>query len=230
VATLRKRYGIVETSVLREPWPREVKLTHELLLLTFVDRWALDKLSPEQATRATLSPGELLTITGAADQAGQVSALRELATFVTIKIKPHRNGFVEVHWPKLAKTQRWDAPKPGESRAPSGRDSGRDSPKTEPGTRPLSDSDSFSDSDSPPSETPEVTCDLPSPTESGNGIGALAPSEPEPKKPRGRTRARTGGPEMPKMSDAGRVNGTRHIGALVAGALREIAAAPGDRN
>ena len=138
MATPRKRWTIIENSLLREPWARETKLTMALLAVCMSDRWAADLLTAEQGTRALLSPGDLTSITGFTDQAKAISALKAVGKLVTLKLRQQANGFVHVHWPKLAKTQRWPARPPAEA----GADLGQDEPGDFPATSPSSSSSS----------------------------------------------------------------------------------------
>lgn len=105
MATPRKSWFRVADSILREPWPRDAKLTLVLLCAWLNQRWARDGLSAEEATRAVLTRAALHDITGRSQLAHGVSALRVLGQCVTISISV-RGELVEIHFPKFAEFQR----------------------------------------------------------------------------------------------------------------------------
>lgn len=101
MATPRRPFIRVETSLFREPWERDVKLT-ELFLMGFLcDRWARDRLTAEEANHAVLSPSQLHDITGRAQLVHARGALRKLAEVVTLTIT-ERGVFTEIYWPKYS--------------------------------------------------------------------------------------------------------------------------------
>jgi len=107
VATPRKRFAVIETTILREPWPDEIKLTLVLLTLHMSERWAAEKLSSDQATRCRLSPGDALNVTSATSLEGARDRLRSLAQLVKMSVKISGN-LTEIRWKKIAITQGWE--------------------------------------------------------------------------------------------------------------------------
>lgn len=104
MATPRKRWVKQPTSIIRETWPRDVKLTAILLSCWLGDRWARDGLSWEEAAHATLTRDQLHTITGRSQIAHARRALRALRECVSITIRV-RKELTEIHWPKWAEYQ-----------------------------------------------------------------------------------------------------------------------------
>ena len=104
MATARKPFIRIETSLLREPWKRDEKTTLVMLACFLGDRWARDRLTADQASRATLTPSQLHSITGRAQLVHSRRALRALGVHVTLAIR-ERNEFTEIHWPKFPITQ-----------------------------------------------------------------------------------------------------------------------------
>lgn len=101
MATERRRFFPLYTSLYREPWPREWKLALAMLGMLMTDRWAGDRLTDEQATRARLSEADLLEVTGCPDASQATRMLRGISREVSFKIKRFRNGYCEIHWPKF---------------------------------------------------------------------------------------------------------------------------------
>lgn len=106
MATPRKRFASVETSLLREEWPDELRLTLVLLMLHMTDRWASDKLRAEQACRCRLSPGDLMNVTSSSSFEVARERIRALPGLVSLKVI-ERGTATEIYWPKLAETQGW---------------------------------------------------------------------------------------------------------------------------
>jgi hypothetical protein len=103
VATDRRRWFPAYTTLYREPWPRELKLALVMLGMHLTDRWASDGLTELQASRANLTLGDLLTITGCDSREESVEILRQLSGKISMKVTPLDNGFVRIEWPKFAK-------------------------------------------------------------------------------------------------------------------------------
>lgn len=106
--TPRKRYFRVADAILREPWPRETKLTMVLLMAWLNQRWARDGLSAEEAGRAVLSRSALAEVTGRHRLDSARVALRKLAEVVSISIE-YRDDFTVIHWPKFPEFQNFGA-------------------------------------------------------------------------------------------------------------------------
>lgn len=102
--TPRKRYFNVADAILREPWPREVKLICILLMAWLNTRWARDGIDDDQAGNAVLNRAALVEITGRTQFKSAVNALRTLGEFVSISIEV-RDQFVAISWPKFAEFQ-----------------------------------------------------------------------------------------------------------------------------
>jgi hypothetical protein len=105
VATPRQRFFPVHTRLYRESWPREQKLALVMLGLLMTDRWAADRLTDEQATRARLSSADLLEITGCGPEEA-VKLLRSISRDVSLRVKALANGYCEVQWPKFLESLR----------------------------------------------------------------------------------------------------------------------------
>ncbi len=119
--TPRKRYFRVADAILREPWPRDVKLMLVLLMAWLNQRWARDGLSADEAGRAILSRSALAEITGRYRLDSARKALRKLADHVSITIEVD-GDFTSIRWPKFAEFQNYPAetgPSPGLEAAPS---------------------------------------------------------------------------------------------------------------
>lgn len=198
MATGRKRFAIVECSLYREPWSREVKLALVMLQLRMVDRWAADQLTHEQATCIHLDGGDLLTITGRDTPAAGVELFREITKLVTMKATPLANGFIRVEWPKFAETQWSHVRTPGKSRGRPRADVGAETwqqspppvappdpdPDPDPNPDPSESSADSTSGDSSHTVEPDVPPAAPAP-------GAVAPEcakgkvePPEPEKPK----------------------------------------------
>ncbi len=104
MGSARKRWFRVASSLYREPWPRDVKLTMVMLCAYLNDRWARDGLTAEEACTAVISAGDLHAITGRAQRVHAERALRAFSVHVTCTIR-ERNGLIEIHWPKFAEFQ-----------------------------------------------------------------------------------------------------------------------------
>jgi hypothetical protein len=115
MATARKHWFKVGDSLLREPWPRDVKLTMVLLAAWLNQRWARDGLTRAEACRAVMSQGALAEVTGRTHRKHALNSLRTLAKFVSLSIRV-RGEFIHIHWPKFAEFQNLpsdDGAKPG---------------------------------------------------------------------------------------------------------------------
>lgn len=104
MATARKPFIRIGTSLLREPWPRDVKMTLVMLSCFLADRWARDRLTAEEACSAVLTRDQLHAITGRAQIRHGRSTLRALGEHVTCTIRA-RGELTEIHWPKYAEFQ-----------------------------------------------------------------------------------------------------------------------------
>ena len=104
MATPRKRWFKVASSLYREPWPRETKLTLVMLMGYLNDRWARDGLTAEQACSAELDRGTAEQITGKYHRKSQRNQLEMVAKYVSISVGS-RSGFITIHWPKFAEFQ-----------------------------------------------------------------------------------------------------------------------------
>lgn len=104
MATARKHWFRISDSILREPWPRDAKLTMVMLCAWLNQRWARDGLSAEEAGRATLTRAALAEITGRVQLRHAVNSLRVLAEYVSISIRVD-GEFVFIDWPKFAEFQ-----------------------------------------------------------------------------------------------------------------------------
>ena len=103
MATPRRRWFPVYTTLYRDAIPREWKLAIVMLGCLMVDRWASERLTDEQAARTQLGLGDQLEVTGCSTAEDAVSLLRAIAKAkaIRITIKVLGNGFVEINWPKL---------------------------------------------------------------------------------------------------------------------------------
>jgi hypothetical protein len=176
VATPRKRYVILQCSLFREPWAREVKLNVASLAGHMAERWAADKLRAAEAAHALLSPGDLLNITGLTDASEQRAAIKAVASAVTMTVKTQGNGFIRVHWPKLPIIQGWYALEQGSNREASGQEPGEVLPEPCPDPAPsrisdLGSSPRISDLEEKDSDPPQAAVD---------DAGSQEPPEPEP--------------------------------------------------
>lgn len=104
MATPRKPFVRLETSMLREPWPHDVKGTLCLLMCIMGDRWARDRLTAEEAMEITLSPGQLSDITGRTHLRHARLMLASCARVVTLEINTE-GRYTHVKWFKFPKTQ-----------------------------------------------------------------------------------------------------------------------------
>jgi hypothetical protein len=129
VPTPRKRYAIIECSLLREEWSDAAKLACVQLLLLMAERSAADLLKPEEANHIRLSPGDLRTITSRSDVAEARAVLDEFAAECSIEMSTTRAGWIALHWPKVAETQGWGARSRGRIRALAGNESGESRPE-----------------------------------------------------------------------------------------------------
>ncbi len=106
MATERKPYCRIETSLLREPWPDDLKLALVKLVMFMCDRWARDRLTTDEAIRATLSRAQVAEISGKHRPDVASTLLQRLADVASISIEL-RGDFTSIYWPKLAETQGW---------------------------------------------------------------------------------------------------------------------------
>jgi len=116
VATPRKRYFRVGDSILREPWPREVKLACVLLQAHLNTRWRRDAIPHDEAGICLLSKGAWTDITGKSHAKSAQKLLETLATFVNLsaKIKTENDlTYIRVDWPKFAEYQEFGSRSPG---------------------------------------------------------------------------------------------------------------------
>lgn len=103
MATPRKRWVRIDDQILRDPWPRDVKLTGVLLRAWLNQRWARDGLTPEEACDATLSRAALAEITGRSQLAPARRALRALSEREPLSIET-LGEFTRIRWPKFAES------------------------------------------------------------------------------------------------------------------------------
>jgi hypothetical protein len=116
LTTPRKRWVKQPTSLLREPWPIEVRGTLAMLSCWLGDRWARDGIETfEEASSAVLSRGALQDITGRKSFKSGVKVLQECATFVSLSVQVHSES-VSVSWPRWAKEQQDASRSPGAGR------------------------------------------------------------------------------------------------------------------
>ena len=104
MATDRKPFVRLETSLHREPWTRDEKMTCIELMMYLGDRWARDRLTADEACRATLTRHQLAAITGRSQLASARRSLRALSERVSLSIQVD-GEFTTIFWPKFAKTQ-----------------------------------------------------------------------------------------------------------------------------
>ena len=104
MSTPRKPFIRIATQLLREPWTRDEKLTLVMLACFLGDRWARDRLTAEEACRATLTRDQLHSITGRAQLVHGRRALRALGEHVSLAIR-ERGEFTEILWSKYAEFQ-----------------------------------------------------------------------------------------------------------------------------
>ncbi len=104
MATARKPFVRLETSVLREEWTRDEFATLGYLMCFLGDRWARDRLTAEESAHAVLTPGQLHQITGRSQLVHARRALRALAAHVTLAIR-ERGQLTEISWLKFPITQ-----------------------------------------------------------------------------------------------------------------------------
>jgi len=131
MATPRKRWFRVADSVLREDWTRDQRSTFLGLLAWFNQRRARDGVSGQATCRASIPPGDLLTITVSdtlEDGRATLFAIRDRFQLRIIE----RGRFTEVHWPNLLNFQEWECPSagqaPGKRRAAAGQTPGQQLP------------------------------------------------------------------------------------------------------
>jgi hypothetical protein len=107
MATDRKPYCKIETSLLREPWPDDVKLALVRLVMLMCDRWARDRImDPDEACRITLSRAQIAEVSGKHRPDVARTLLERLANVASISLEL-RGDFASIYWPKLAETQGW---------------------------------------------------------------------------------------------------------------------------
>lgn len=104
MATPRKRYFKVADSILREPMPRDAKLTLLMLMAWLNQRWARDGIPDEDAGNALLTRGALVEVSGRSQFKSGANALRTLTKFVSMSVEV-QGEFVSVSWPKFAEFQ-----------------------------------------------------------------------------------------------------------------------------
>ncbi len=104
LATPRQHYFRVADSILREPWPRDVKLTLVMLAAWLNQRAIRDGLYGDDACRAVLNQAALHEITGRNQLAHARRAMRALGAHVSCSIR-ERGAYTEIHWPKFADFQ-----------------------------------------------------------------------------------------------------------------------------
>ena len=126
MATPRKRHFNVADSIYREPWPHNVKLALVMLSAYLNTRWARDAIPHAEAGRATLSPGDVLNITGSGTLRSGRAVLTALGKQITLELR-WEGEFSHVDWPKFAEFQGYGArlqgslrgSRPAPSRTPS---------------------------------------------------------------------------------------------------------------
>lgn len=106
MATPRKRFAAIETTLLREEWPDALKLTLVLLTLHMTERWAMERLTADQAKRCRLSQGDALNVTSCRSLKKARERLRQLSQVVTLELF-FRGKMTEVVWEKLPSVQGW---------------------------------------------------------------------------------------------------------------------------
>lgn len=104
MSTPRKRWFRTADAILREPWPREQKLTLVLLMAWLNTRWARDGIPHAEAGNALLSSGVVEEITGRKRLLSGFGALRELSQSVSFSVSLE-NDYVRISWPKFPKYQ-----------------------------------------------------------------------------------------------------------------------------
>jgi len=129
VATPRKKYFRVADSILREPWPRDLKLTCVLLQAHLNTRWRRDGISHDKAGQCTLTKGAWTDITGRSQFNSALNLLQTLGELVTISVQVENklgSNLIRVDWPKFAEFQDFgtrslgqDEPLPSPSPSPS---------------------------------------------------------------------------------------------------------------
>lgn len=100
----RKAWVKIETSLLYEPWDRDVKMTLVLLILHLNDRWAREGLTAEEACRSVLSWETIFLITGRHRRDFAEKSLRRLEAICSLTVSGCGDN-LEIYWPKFAKTQ-----------------------------------------------------------------------------------------------------------------------------
>ena len=106
MATARKPYVRLETSLYREACSLHEKTMLMMLIMLMGDRWARDRLTAEEACHTTLSHGDLVQITGKKQFKVASNLIQTLSNIASISIEV-RGEFVLIYWPKLAETQEW---------------------------------------------------------------------------------------------------------------------------
>lgn len=104
MATARKPFVRLETSLHREAWSRDEKMTLCELMMFLGDRWARDRLTAEEACKATLTRHQLAAITGRSQLKSARRSLRALSKLISISVEDC-GEFTAISWPKFAKTQ-----------------------------------------------------------------------------------------------------------------------------
>jgi hypothetical protein len=124
MASRRKNWFKQPDSILREHWPREHKLTLILLAAYLNNRWARDGIPHEEAGKAEIALGDLVSITGLLRFSNAAKRLLSVAEEVSIEIVIN-SSTVSIDWPKFAEYQGYST-----------RSLGSDSPKEVPPSAP----------------------------------------------------------------------------------------------
>ena len=104
MSSRRKNWFKQPDSILRENWSRDQKLTVVLLAAYLNNRWARDGIEHDQAGKAEIALGDLVSITGLLRFSNAAKRLLSVSEEVSIKIVINTST-VSVDWPKFAEYQ-----------------------------------------------------------------------------------------------------------------------------
>lgn len=106
--TPRKRWFRVPDQVAHEPWSNDVLSFCIRLQGHLNSRWARDGLGGREACRTTLSPGQLMHLTGSASLVRARRIARALAAHVSLDV--HAQGaYTTIEWLKWSEFQRLES-------------------------------------------------------------------------------------------------------------------------
>jgi hypothetical protein len=103
----RSRYIRVSDTIFDESWDNDVVASFVRLLGYLRQRWAREKLEPEEGSRARISPTDAMKITGKRRLDVALKLLGSLSEVVSMSLE--REGDIAViDWPNVAEFQEWE--------------------------------------------------------------------------------------------------------------------------